>query len=241
MSVVRRRAGIALALIAVVLLAIVWFLRREGDVPAVATARVATPALAPDESPLRDDAHAATSDARRSSPEAPREPRDVEIAAAPNAALEASISGFVLDAARKPIARKRSARVDLIDDSGRRRASDTSGDGAYAFHELPLGGYWLTARASGFRDVDARVEPTAETPRVRRDFELTLAPVIKVRVVTPEGGELAIGIQGKGKARRLLAVATREHPGTHFFEVSGSFNNPFGVGSFWNHGEYFEG
>ncbi len=240
-----RRASkgwLAVAALAILALAIVWFLTRSGPAPSRATGPLDAPVPAASSAPNHAlDVDSAPPQSERTTASTDEFAETVPAPMSEDVPRETLIHGSVLDEAGAPIARKLSPDVELSDDTGRRRRTEVSGDGTYAFRTLPLGTYWLSASADGFRRVDEKVELRAEQPQVRQDFKLAKAVVIKVKLVTPDGGELRVGLKAKrGPARAVLPIATRDHPGSRFFEVRGSLNNPYGVGNFWNFGPLVE-
>jgi carboxypeptidase family protein len=179
--------------------------------------------------------------AHEPAPDAPSEsPASVSTAEAPTSRPETLVFGSLLGASGEPIRGAWSAGVSLVDRRGRRRHADAKQEGAYALHALPFGTYSITASAEGYRPEEARLDLRPEQPVVRKDFTLREAVVLKVKVVTPDGRSLDEALQERqplgAPPLTIVPVATREPPGDRFFEVTGSLNNPFGVGSFWNYG-----
>jgi len=95
----------------------------------------------------------------------------------------------------------------------------------------------LTAASRDFFAVEKRFDLPLGQDTLRVDFVLRPKRVIWVRVQHPEPAAPAGEEVGTfGGFSWLVPVATREDPGDTFYGVSGSPNNPFGIGSFWmNH------
>jgi hypothetical protein len=106
------------------------------------------------------------------------------------------------------------ARVSLVDGAGVRRSSDVE-LGAYAFHALEFGTYWMTARADGHRTLEQTLELNAADPLLRWDIVLQEAPALRIRVLTPDGRNLTDVLAQTGAplgARLLVPIVTREPP-----------------------------
>ncbi len=116
--------------------------------------------------------------------------------------------------------------VSAVDEWGERLVTHTSESGEYAFDGLRAGRYWISANAARDGEARARVDLAPGERERRLDLELALPPEVWVKVIDRQGAPPKVGFG-------LLAVATRERPGEWFDEVRGSFNNPFGVGQFW--------
>ncbi|MCI0588698.1 MAG: carboxypeptidase-like regulatory domain-containing protein [Planctomycetes bacterium] len=178
--------------------------------------------------------------AHEPAPDAPPDgPPPVPPADAPASRPESLLYGSLLGASGEPIRGAWWAGVSLVDRRGRRRHADAKQEGAYALHALPFGTYSATASAEGYRSEEARLDLRPEQPVLRKDFTLREAVVLKVKVVTPDGRSLDAALEERrpeGPPLSIVPVATREPPGDRFFDVGGSLNNPFGVGSFWNYG-----
>jgi hypothetical protein len=102
-----------------------------------------------------------------------------------------------------------------------------------------LGTYLVRAGAEGYRGQAMEIALTHETPVVEADFILQESVMLRIRLVTPTGGDVFQALraaQAPQAASHLVPVATADHPGPRFSEVIGSKNNHFGVGNFWDYG-----
>jgi hypothetical protein len=117
----------------------------------------------------------------------------------------------------------RETYVSLSDASGASRRTQAAMDGAYSFADLALGRYWLRAGSSPRGEARATIVVAAD---LRLDIQLVEAASVRVRALDTAGAPLKQG------PFEILAVATLAPPGTWFDEVSGSHNNPFGVGRY---------
>lgn len=142
-----------------------------------------------------------------------------------DAPADASVHGFVRPVQGGDFAGDR-VQVKWVDRSGQHSVTQAAADGAFSFAGMQPGRYWF--RASSRSSGSARVELDVAGER-EFDLQLELPSEVRVRVVDAQG----IPLQLLG----LLAVATREPPGTWIDEVFGSWNNPFGVGSWTAHYE----
>lgn len=232
-----------LAICAALLLAVVWFVTRSAPPDPVAPGASAVTPTPAASSPVEQavDRPAESVVPQRAIAATPAADAPAATSSAKSKRTQTLVYGSLLDSVTgEPIRGAWSAGVSLSDSTGRRRHSDAKDEGAYALHALPFGTYWMTAGAHGYRGVEAQLDLGPDAPVVQRDFTLTKAAVIKVKVVDAQGKPMA----GEGAARPLgsvLPVATREPPGDRFFEVTGSLNNSFGIGSFWNYGPPVEG
>lgn len=169
------------------------------------------------------------------SPNASAIPAEVVAAPLP----EPRIHGTVLNPAREPIRGTWWSAVSILDEDGVRTVTESDADGSYSFSPLALGSYWVSAGAEGYRGQAMEIALTPETPVVQADFILQESVMLKIRLVTPAGGDVFQALreaQAPQAASHLVPVATADHPGPHFREVFGSLNNHFGVGNFWNYG-----
>jgi RNA polymerase sigma-70 factor (ECF subfamily) len=147
--------------------------------------------------------------------------------------------GSLLDPAGRPLTGLWSAGVSLTDADGRRRYGDAKDGGSFAFNALPYGKYWVTAGADGFRAAEDVIDLEAGHAQIQKDITLQPVPILKIRVVTPEGENLFDVLRGDTNLSGhpvLVPVATKDRPGKWFNEVVGSLNNTFGIGHFWNYG-----
>jgi len=136
----------------------------------------------------------------------------------------ASLYGFVRPPAGRDVIGPETG-VSLIDQHGVRQLTTAAADGAYAFAGLAPGRYWLRAGSQRGGEARAMIDVVGD---VRRDVQLVLPPEVRVKVVDAQGEPV--------KEMLLLAVATADAPDRWIDEVRGSFNNPFGVGAFWQNG-----
>jgi RNA polymerase sigma factor (sigma-70 family) len=152
--------------------------------------------------------------------------------------------GALLDPEGNPIRGAWFAGASLTDINGRSRYCDAKTEGTFAFHALPFGKYWVSASAEGFHGNEDVIELDPSHAQLLKDYKLSRAPILKIRVVTPQG-ELLSAALGNGRNRLsypvLVPVATKTSPGKWFKEVFGSLNNPFGIGQFWDYGPRVEG
>lgn len=119
--------------------------------------------------------------------------------------------------------------------TGGRVATTTDDLGRYTLGPLEPGAWSVTAGMRNHHSVSADVGPPQDDTLARQDFELTAQQVVRVRLVTSEGDPaLPTLYAAKLDAYRLqlVPVATRDDPGATFTEVTGSLNNPFGIGWF---------
>jgi hypothetical protein len=169
-------------------------------------------------------------------PAAPTAPAAGVAAVAPPETL---LFGNLLDPAREPIRGGWYSGVSLTDQAGVRRYAKAGPDGDYSFADLEFGTYWASAGAEGYRGLEETLELRPDVPVVRMDFVLQPAVVLRIRLVTPEGGNLFEAlreVQAPEGSFPLVPVATREPPGERIPEVFGSKNDHFGAGNFWDYG-----
>lgn len=228
----------ALAILLVLLLALLaWLLRPSGglrseqrDPRSEAGAVLPGAALPP----------AAADPERAPAPEAPAaDPRPAAAAAPPP---ETRIYGTLLDAQQQPIRNAWYAFASITDLHGVRRNADVDAEGAYSFSDLDFGSYWISAMAEGHRAQAEWIELLPEAPVMRKDFILPSAVLLRIRLTTPQGGDLFDALQklqAPSGASSLMPVATLEHPGLQFLEEIGSHNEHYGVGNFWDYGPRF--
>jgi RNA polymerase sigma-70 factor (ECF subfamily) len=219
-----------------------WTALRGGPADPIASSRMGTESSAlgvapsPEQPALETDAK--TSD-RAASAAAPA----AQTAAASSALPDTLITGSLLDPAGQPISHAWSAWCTITDANGLRRVCDTSQGGSFVFSRMPFGKYWVLAYAFGFRMTSDTIDLRPDAAQVRKDITLPRMPMIRIRATTPDGKDLAeaLGIDRfGGSGMTLVPVATRERPGPMLDEVSGSLNNPFGVGHFWQYGPLAE-
>lgn len=158
-----------------------------------------------------------------------------ETATAPTAeTIGAVLSGTVTDLDDAAIAE---AWVRVLDDSGEWQSARTDDEGHYTIENPPTGERLVTTYALLHRDAGSTAF-IAEQGTTKHDFRLQSKQVIRVRVST-SAGLPAIQTLSDSDVRKfvfqMLPVATKEDPGPTFRGISGSRNNPFGIGSFWYH------
>lgn len=230
------KTWLALAGLVVIVLAIAWFLTRSTEAPALASDHVTAPvpiAQAPTSLAVGDVPAWKPPERTTATPgegTAPAPP------AAKAARPETLVYGSLLDESGEPIRGAWWAGVNVIDHDGRRRHADAKEEGAYAIHALPFGTYVVTAGAHGYREVEATLDLRPQQLVIRKDFTLPKSVVLKIKLVTPEGENLLARMKSSPRGHTLVPVATQDHPGARMSEVTGSLNNRFGVGNFWNYG-----
>lgn len=220
-----RRAQNALILVvtAIALIAIVWRLvapPRSWSAP-VEPERVTQPAHDVSTLALQSTEPARALVQREAEPRA----KDATTLA-PETATTTSPPQFLIYGLVKPASGEslsREASVGLTDQSGASRRAPIASDGAYSFADVLPGRYWLRAGSSSRSVARAAVVLTGD---LRLDLQLVEATSVRVRVLDTLGAPLKQG------PFEVLAVATLAPPGPWFDEVSGSLNNPFGVGRF---------
>lgn len=186
-------------------------------------------------SPARDDLPAPDQPALRSPAEvAPQsEPSAAEPAAvasqapAPPEPIAIRLHGVVRPAEGRATLEEAQA-VRVVDGAARAVRVDVGALGEYSVPGLAPGRYWVEAGSTRDGHASATVELDGTQREQRLDLQLVLPPEILVRVVDPSGAPIG--------GYDLLAVATREAPGDWLDEIQGSYNNPFGVGHFWQSG-----
>ncbi len=95
-------------------------------------------------------------------------------------AQRSSISGFVTDSSKAPIA---GAVVTLKDlDRNREKSNATDGSGHYVFSDLTIGHYQVNAEYTGFKHVTS--PPIDLTTQEGNRLDLTLTPAGSVETVT---------------------------------------------------------
>lgn len=113
------------------------------------------------------------------------------------------------------------------------------GEGRFTIGPLQPGKHELRAGARGFRSESTILDLAPGDDLLRKDFALLAKQVIQVRLVTPDGEPAIAALAAAGKHTfqiGLVPVATIENPGDTFIGVTGSLNNTFGAGSFWQAG-----
>ena len=131
------------------------------------------------------------------------------------------------------------ASVWLTHVDGEFYRAEANSKGHYSLGPLPTGTHLITAGTTDFHRIEADIELPPETPLVQRDFVLHPQQVVRVDLVTSTG-EPALAALREAKLSvwglNLVPVATRSDPGETFTEVTGSLNNTFGIGGFWQAG-----
>ena len=145
--------------------------------------------------------------------------------------------GSLLDPDGKPIQGARFESVGMTDKSGNPRYVDAKSDGAFAFHAMPFGKYWMFAEASGFVPGESAIELQVDQPHLQHDITLQRAPQLRIIATTPEGEDLAAALEKAGPQYHqwkgsLVPLATAERPGSWWTEMDGNPNNPYGLGRY---------
>jgi RNA polymerase sigma-70 factor (ECF subfamily) len=169
-------------------------------------------------------------------------------AAEPRAAVPASIPaagarqdtllyGSLLDREGKPIQGRQWESVGITDVNGKLHVADAKTEGAYAFHAIPYGKYWLRATVEGFLANEQVLELQPAQPHVLLDLTLQRATRLRILATTPDGEDLSEALQKAGDKhnylnRAVCPVATGERPGTWWTENDGNCSNPHGLSRF---------
>jgi len=230
---------IAFALLLVLLLALLaWLLRPSGVLRTEkSSGQGEEAAILP--APALSAAGAAPDRTLAAAPASAEAAVPAELSAPP---LETRIFGTLLDSQQQPIRASWYAFVSITGRDGVRRNADVDEEGNYSITGLALGSYWISALAEGYRETAERIELLPETPVLRKDFILSSALLLRIRLTTPQGGDLfdaLHALQAPYGASFLLPVATLENPGARFTEEIGSRNEHYGVGNFWDYGPRF--
>lgn len=222
---------VAFALVALIAAVLAWFAMRDtadsrASAAPAATALIATPAPAepapPDEIASERDAPAGAALESVEPAVSAGEPEPI----ATEATL-ITLYGFVR-AAESGAALDGEVNVSVVDRLGTWQNTRASSDGAYSISGLVPGDYWIRAGSIRAGAANTRIALAVNESERRLDLQLVLAPQVLVKLIDRAGAPLA--------KYETLAVATLEPPGEWFEEVFGSFNNPFGVGHFWQNG-----
>lgn len=145
------------------------------------------------------------------------------------------VFGRVLDEDGDPI--EGDAYVTFYDPDGERLQVKADAQGRYSMSGLGAGRWRLIGSAWRHWRTGEYVDLASGQDPLRQDFRLERAPVVQVRVTGPDGAPIHEALREAGlSSSELLPVATAEAPGAVFSEVVGSYNNGFGVGSFWQSG-----
>jgi RNA polymerase sigma-70 factor (ECF subfamily) len=158
-------------------------------------------------------------------------------AAAVDPRPDSLLYGSLLDPEGKPISGAPFERIGITDRNGNPRYVDAKSDGAFAFHAMPFGKYWMFATVDGFVPSECAIELRPEQPHLQRDITLQRAPRLRVIATTPEGEDLALALEKAGPQFHhwkgsLVPIATEERPGTWWTEMDGNPNNPYGLGRY---------
>jgi hypothetical protein len=159
--------------------------------------------------------------------------RSAPIESAPIGTL---VHGTIEDPAGRALAGA-SVWLTFSDGSFYRSAADDGG--RYAIGPLPPGVQLLTAGRIDCHEVEVELHLTESEPFVHQDFVLRPQQVIRVDLVTSTGVPALLALQAANTSvwdLNLVPVATREDPGATFTGVSGSLNNTFGIGGFFQAG-----
>lgn len=159
-------------------------------------------------------------------------------AAATNASpvVETLFHGRLIDLAGQPLAGAAEPSVNLVDAEGRQHQASALEFGAFAFRALPYGKYRVSTSADGYLGTSDEIELDSAHPELAKDYTLALAPVLKIRVLTPEGANLFDEELDLENRPALAVVATREQPGRWLDQVAGNAGKPFGIGCFLQSG-----
>ena len=126
--------------------------------------------------------------------------------------------------------------IDLVDPVGKRYRSKPQGE-RFVVRDLPLGAYTAAASAFARRMAIERIELTESRPDAEVEFRLSRMTTIAVTVTTPEGRPFRKALLDSA-ARRVLstivAVATRDSPGTRIRSFRYSAPYLIGIGEFWD-------
>ena len=100
--------------------------------------------------------------------------------------------------------------LNLTKPDGSTQYTQVKTDGHYAIAGLAPGEYTLVASGRAYGEASTTLDLKAGT--VRRDFELTAAMAIHIKVVTPEGKPLMAQVRGRQASliTGIIGVATRE-------------------------------
>ena len=156
--------------------------------------------------------------------------------ASPAARTMGVLTGIVTDDVGAMV---RSGWVWTLRENGERLNARVNSDGRYRLEGIALGYRRIMAGASHLHDREVVILFDEANPYQEQDFRLDEKQRIRVRLMTSTG-ESTIGAMSRSSQSamgwELVPVVTREDPGETFEEVSGSQNNPFGIGSFWQSG-----
>ncbi len=132
-----------------------------------------------------------------------------------------------------------SAVVSLTRSDGERLDVRSDSEGKYNIGPLPPGSQLIRAGATDFHNHEQEVLLPTDEALLRQDFVLRPQQVVRVDLLASSGEPALPALREAGislYSLGLVPVATRHDPGETFEEVTGSLNNPFGIGSFWQSG-----
>lgn len=112
-------------------------------------------------------------------------------------------------------------------------------EGRYTLGVLPLDIRRVIAGKRDYHEHDVELPAVAEPGLLRQDFLLRPKQIVRVRLLTSAGEAALPALREAGVNLRswsLVPVATRSDPGDTFDEVTGSLNNYFGIGTWWDDG-----
>lgn len=233
-ALANRRSIVVTVLVAGAVVALALLFLRE-SVPAPEIDAASVEKVARPEAPAEELATAPSAETKAVEPRTSA-PVETQSSPASSGSVRTIVFGALLDDGGKRIDGARSAWVTLVDADGRRRSADAHETGAYALPDVPFGRHLAVAGAHGYLQVEETIELTSARPVMERDFTLARATTLRVRATTPDGKPLHVALteaNAPNAVHDLLAVATADPPGATIREVTGSKNNPFGVGQFW--------
>jgi hypothetical protein len=166
----------------------------------------------------------------------------------PAAHIETLVHGTLLGAEGKRIDNPESVWVAFIDASGNQYNAAFPTESAYAVKKLPFGKYWIHGGVHGYRTLEESFELERTYPQVQKDLKFRAATLLSVFVRSPDGRNLSDvvtrtvrpppGNRDLTTLPLLIPVATRTDPGAWIPEIIGSANNHFGVGQFFQYGQF---
>lgn len=132
-----------------------------------------------------------------------------------------TLYGFVRSPDGSPSSQAYLSATDRFGVVTRARTGDS---GAYSIPALAAGPWWISTSSKENEEAKTRIDIAVGEREKQLDLRLVTQPSLLVKVVDREGKSIA--------RTQLLAVATLTPPAMWIDEISGSLNNPFGVGRF---------